>query len=227
MKYIALLAVLTLLQVGCGGTTSTSSTTQPGTTSPPATTSTTTTPSTTTQATTTTTTTGTPTTTQATTTTTAVTPNGPFTVAKYGFFPDPFTGSDEAHGSGCTPGAAQLPDGIWFGFVEGETSDTLVFDLACFWTGTAAAERATEDGEEVFDFYIRNENPDTRTLQRDPAGTAYWLDASGDLTPKAIPMSDWPVTTGSPYQECPGDNCAAWVYINGGVVTELVEQYLP
>ena len=206
-KLIALLSVLTLLLVGCAGTTSTSSTTQPDTAS---------------------TTTAAPTTTAPpTTTTTVITATGPYTVAKYGLFPDPFTGSDEAHGSGCAPGTGQLPDGIWFGFVEGATSDTLAFDLACFWTGAAAAERATEDGEEVFDFYTRNENPETRTLQRDPAGTAYWLDASSDLTPQAIPMSDWPVTAGSPYQECPSDHCAVWVYVNGGVVTELVEQYLP
>jgi hypothetical protein len=233
MKLIALLAVLTLLLVGCGGNSSTSSTdtsapttsapatttTAPSTTTAPATT--TTAPPTTTEATTTTT--AAPTTTASTTTTTAP----EYTVANYGFFPDPFPGSDDANGSGCTPGAGQLPDGIWFGFVKGVTADTLTFDLACFWTGDAAAVRATADGQEVLDFYIRNQNPATRTMPRDTAGTAYWLDASGDLTPQAVPMSNWPDTGGTRYVPCPGDNCAAWVYINGGVITELVEQYLP
>jgi hypothetical protein len=40
-------------------------------------------------------------------------------------------------------------------------------------------------------------------------------------------MPDWPDTGGTRYVPCPGDYCAAWVYVNGGVITELVEQYLP
>ncbi len=40
-------------------------------------------------------------------------------------------------------------------------------------------------------------------------------------------MPDRPGTGGTAFQECPSDHCAAWVYVNDGVVTELVEQYLP
>jgi hypothetical protein len=229
MKLLALLAVLALLLVGCGGNTSTSST---GTTPAPPTT--TTTEATTTEATTTT---ATTTTTEATTTTTTApattTTEAPattapeYTVANYGLFPPVFAGTD-AHGSGCAPGSPTLPDGIWFGFVTSVTTTAYSFDLACFWTGQAAVDHATANGDEAFDFYIGNDNPTLRTVTFDPAGTAYWIDASAsDLTPQPIPMPDWPSNTGSHYVPCPGQYCAVWAYINSGVVTELVEQYLP
>jgi len=235
MKFFALLAVLTLLLVACSGTSST--TTTAGTTAPettttaPATTTTaaatTTTEATTTEATTTT---AATTTTEATTTTTAAatTTTAPeYTVANYGLFPPVFAGTD-AHGSGCAPGSPTLPDGIWFGFVTSVTTTAYSFDLACFWTGQAAVDHATANGDEAFDFYIGNDNPTLRTVTFDPAGTAYWIDASAsDLTPQPIPMPDWPSNTGSHYVPCPGQSCAVWVYINGGVATELVEQYLP
>ncbi|GBD84600.1 kelch motif protein [bacterium BMS3Abin02] len=169
------------------------------------------------------------TTTTAPSTTTTYGAQQEFSVFSNGFFPDPLPGSNEANGSGCVVSGSQLPDGIWFGFVEDAGAATVTFDLACFWTGEAAAAEAAADGQEPLegDFHIRDEDPQTRTVARDSAGTAYWLDGAGDLTPQAIPMSDWPVIGGTAYQECPGDHCAAWLYVNGGVVTELVEQYLP
>jgi hypothetical protein len=243
MKLLALLAVLALLLVGCGGNTSTSSTgttpappttttEAPTTTAPTTTTPTTTTteaPTTTATTTEATTTTAATTTTEATTTTTTApaTTAPEYTVANYGLFPPVFAGTD-AHGSGCAPGSPTLPDGIWFGFVTSVTTTAYSFDLACFWTGQAAIDHATANGDEAFDFYIGNDNPTLRTVTFDPAGTAYWIDASAsDLTPQPIPMPDWPSNTGSHYVPCPGQYCAVWAYINSGVVTELVEQYLP
>ncbi len=66
----------------------------------------------------------------------------------------------------------------------------------------------------------------TRHVPVDPAGTAYWLDMTGDLTPQPIPMASWPIPWDPSYQACPSDSCAVWLYVNGGVVTELIEQYL-
>jgi len=77
------------------------------------------------------------------------------------------------------------------------------------------------------DFTISNENPQTGSVPRDPQGTVYWRDGGGDLIPQPIAMLDWPVIGGTAYQDCPGHDCAAWLHVNGGVVTELVEQYLP
>ena len=46
-------------------------------------------------------------------------------------------------GSGCTPRAGDsLPDGRWFGFVDDAQADQVSFDLACWFTGTAAAAAA-------------------------------------------------------------------------------------
>lgn len=165
------------------------------------------------------------TTTQA-TTTTAVQATGPFTVATYGLFPPVFTGSNEAQGSGCAPGTDTLPDGIWFGYVRSVKDTSLSFDLACFWVGQAAADHSGD--EEVADaYYIGNDNPQLRTVPRDPSGTAYWIEANAGLAPQPVPMADWPVVGGNQYVPCPGQYCGVWLYINGGVATELVEQYVP
>jgi hypothetical protein len=168
---------------------------------------------------------GTTTTTTAAAGTTAPSSPSEFSVGNYGLLPDPLPGSDNANGSGCNPAGGDLSDGIWFGYVVDVTTDTLTFDLACFWTGQAAVDAAAKDGQQVSnDSYIRNDDPTTRTVQRDPAGTAYWVDPAMAGV-ESVAMSDWPVDTG--LQECPSDHCAAWVYINGGVVTELAEQFLP
>jgi hypothetical protein len=244
MKFFALFAVLTLLLVACSGNSSTTTTTGPGTTAlettttAPATTTsepasttteattTTSEPTTTTEATTTTMVTTT-TTTVPVTTTIALMPAAPYTVAAYGAFPEVFAGSDGAQGSGCAPGTDTLPDGIWFGYVRSVTDTSLSFDLACFWTGQAAIDHA--GGEEVNnDYFIGNTSSALRTVPRDPSGTAYWIDASvPDLALQPVPMADWPVAGGSHYIPCPGEYCGVWLYVNGGVATELVEQYVP
>lgn len=41
-----------------------------------------------------------------------------------------------------------------------------------------------------------------------------------------VPFADWPVDpTG--YTPCPGDFCGVWLFVNGGEVTEILEQYVP
>jgi len=237
MKYLAAFSLAALLLVGCSDDGANEAATSGAPISTSTTQESTTTSSTTTAAPTATTTVPpeTTTTTAAATTTTSEAPPttfdislAEFTADAYGFFPDPLPGSDEAHGSGCAPGADQLPDGMWFGFIENATADSFSFDLACFWTGAAAEAAAAADGEsEVYDFYIRNNTTQTRIVPRHPEGSAYWLDASGDLTPLQVPMQEWPVESDTSYQPCPGSFCAAWLYINGGQATEVIEQYLP
>jgi hypothetical protein len=233
MKTVAILTFLAVSLTGCSDDSSgmATSSTQPATTTTtqPATT-TTTQPATTT------------TTQPATTTTTQ--PATDFSTSSYGFFPDPLPGSKawiegaQAHGSGCAPGGGWLPDGMWFGFIIGATNHSVMFDLACFFTGDAAALASVADGEGVppSDFYISNNSSNIRTGPRSPTGTAYWLDVTNDLLPQAIAMIDWPSSVSAPYplgvswQECsavPMGFCAAWLYINDGIVTELIEQYLP
>ena len=81
--------------------------------------------------------------------------------------------NERASGSGCTPpDDGGLPDGRWFGFAdEGAGAEELSFDLACWFTGTAAAAAASEDGEESpppNDFHIRNASDRRRALTVDP-----------------------------------------------------------
>ena len=92
--------------------------------------------------------------------------------------------NERASGSGCTPPPADdLPDGRWFGFVDQADPDQLSFDLACWFTGTAAAAAAAEDGEESpppNDFYIRNGSDRLRSLPVDPGAAVDWLPNPGD-----------------------------------------------
>jgi len=203
MNRVPVLLALTLLLVACGGGELSSTTLGPAvtTTLPPFDTTTTKPP-------------------------TVATPLA-YSVGTAGFLPEPLSDSETAQGSGCVVSGDGLPDGMWFGYVEAMSTDTVIFDLACFYTGGAAVAAAAEDGEEAFDFYIRNENPDTRSVPIDLNGIAHWLDGAGDLTPQAMKMSSWPIIGGTAYQACPGDFCGVWLYVNDGVATELVEQYLP
>ncbi|MCB2223529.1 MAG: hypothetical protein KQH83_05065 [Actinobacteria bacterium] len=166
------------------------------------------------------------------TTTTTVAPTlppGPYYGPPPPYFPAPLPGSDQAHGSGCVVpgGSTTLPDGIWFGFAEGTTPGMLTFDLACFWTGAVAVDKATEDGEEAFDFYIRNNNPTTRQVPVSASARVWYVDmTSPDVSvPDEIPLSAWPHPDS--FMTCPDQWCSVWIYVNDGEVTALVEQYLP
>ncbi|HSM02363.1 MAG TPA: hypothetical protein VK960_08005 [Acidimicrobiia bacterium] len=122
---------------------------------------TTTTPSTTTVAVTTTT--IPPTTTVAPTTTTTVAPTTTTTVA-----PTTTTAPPPAAvpaGSGCTPSGDVLPNGTWYGFIEGVdvVEVEFTFDLACVFEGDQQPIAILEDGRDLntymeFTPYFRNRN---------------------------------------------------------------------
>lgn len=240
-RWVCLISLL-VLTASCGGGTDGAATTTPAedlttmadvttttavsTTSVPATTAATaTTVETTTTAPPSTTTTEPPTTTI--TTTTAAPPTtaaGPFVYA--GEFPPVFGGPLDAHGSGCAPGPGSLPDGIWFGFARGWTTGDVDFDLACFYTGNAAAAEATARGEESpppNDYLITNDNPTLRTVPVAAGAVGYRLDMNIELAP--VPFADFIADPGE-FQACP-DFCLMWLYVNGGEVTEIVSQYVP
>lgn len=143
------------------------------------------------------------------------------------FPPDPLTGSKGASGSGCEPGAGDLPGGVWFGYVRQANASGIAFDLACFFFGDAAYVEGGADGVEVDDdYYVRNVNPTLRSVAVPSAATVHHIDATGDLGFMAVQFADWP-PPGFSYIPCPGDFCGVWLYVNGGTVTEIVEQYVP
>lgn len=208
--------VVALLLAACGDDTAVTTTTTPdATTEPPAVTSTTAAESTTTSE-------ASPATTLAPDTTTTTPP--PVFVTNGDFFPDVLPGSEGPNGSGCITGETVLGDGVWFGYVEGISGGTLTFDLACFFTGDAAVTAATEDDYEAFDYYIRNKNPKTYSAALAPGAMAYYVNGS-TIELVAIGAGAWP--NAASFLACPGEWCGVWLYVNQGLVTELVEQYVP
>lgn len=213
-----LLLTLLLLAAGCGDDEGATTVTSPISTT--AVTTTTVAP-TTTAATTTTAPTTTAPTTMATTTTAATL----YQIDPTDFFPDVFGAPGDPHGSGCVVGADVLPAGVWFGFAEAVSGGVITFDLACFFTGDAAVAAATADGEEAFDFYVRNQNPKVYSVPISPTAQVYYVDMITGPEPTPIAVSSWP--TADSFTTCPGEYCPVWLYVNGGVATGIVEQYLP
>ncbi len=141
--------------------------------------------------------------------------------------PDPLPGSGGAAGSGCAPGTEDLPDGVWYGYVTEIRPDSVVFDLACFFFGDVAWEKAAETGEEApNDVWIVNENPRLRTLEVAGDAVVWSITADPTLGRQGVAFGDWP-TSPNTYIPCPGEFCGVWLYVNGGRVTEIGEQYLP
>lgn len=246
MRRLGLFLVMALLVVtaACGdddtfltttapSTTQAGDTTAPTTTVPDATTTTGASTSTTAETTTTTAATTTTATTTTTTTTTTTAPEVVYLVDTAHFFPDPFPGSGGAHGSGCvTPGFDALPNGVWFGFAEGVGGGEIDFDLACFWTGTAActaqiADGLAADASECLDYYPQNNVATTFEVPIASGARVWYVDmTSGDVSsPTEIPLASWPHPDS--FQDCPSAHCSVWLYVNGGQATAIVEQYLP
>ncbi len=165
--------------------------------------------------------TATPGATNAATATTTTTTTAPAHVYVFGdeWTTNPAT---DAQGSGCTPGATGLPDGVWFGFAEAWSTSQIAFDMACWWTGAKAKEVGLAHGfEDVYDFYITNDNTTVRlvTVAGDIPAKQAGADAGVITLSQVIANPGGSLPTTAPYP--------AWIYVNGGVVTELAVQYVP
>lgn len=143
------------------------------------------------------------------------------------------SGTDSlAEGSGCTPGEGDLGDGRWFGYVAGVGADSLEFDLACFFSGEAAALAAAEDGAESpppNDYYVRNANDQIRAVDVDPATEVLWYPNVGDpTTGRTDPYATWVAEGG---QETEGRTGAfplgVWLTVEGGAVVHIEELWVP
>jgi hypothetical protein len=110
--------------------------------------------------------------------------------------------------------------------VDDAAASTLDFDLACWFTGDAAALAAAEDGEESpppNDYYVRNANPSLRTLDAESDATVAWLPNPGDpSTETTITYAAW-ITD----REGRGYQPGVWLTITAGAITEIREQYVP
>ena len=157
-----------------------------------------------------------------------------YVVGEPGVFPRPDTttgplpGSEGAGGSGCAPVSTSLSDGIWFGFVTAKSDTSITFDLACYFFGTIAVAEAANDGVvDEDEIYIRNANPTMRTITVDPSVLVY--EYFEDLTDtievpfNPVLFAHWPEDPSFP-NPCPGESCGVWLFVNDGVVTEMMEQ---
>jgi hypothetical protein len=136
-----------------------------------------------------------------------------------------------ANGTGCAPPGDVLPDGVWFGEITAVStaagSESVSLDLGCLYTGANAQAEAAFDGTDApNDFYIRNVVPKIFTTRVAPGFRAVWLRT--DLVFVESGFAGWNAkTAAAPFMECPGVDCRVWLYVNGGRVTELLEQFLP
>lgn len=119
-------------------------------------------------------------------------------------------------GSGCTPGGDTLPEGTWFGFVEGVVMTPtggadMTFDLACYFEGDQADLAAAEDGRTVEEPpYVRNQNP--KVFHFD-----VWDEAQVDSYMGGGPFSTWFVTVPADDGCSPSTGyhaCPLWVMID-------------
>ncbi len=161
------------------------------------------------------------TTTEGTTTTTTVetttTSAESTTTTTEGLPDEPPRREDAASGSGCAPGAGALPDGWWYGSVDGPAADKqLSFDLACYYIGAAAEAEAASRGDEVSnDYYIVDETTQVRVVP-----------VSGDATGSCVELQSTLEMVECAPEDVAGD-WGVWIRVFGGTVDRLVEQYAP
>jgi hypothetical protein len=133
---------------------------------------------------------------------------------------------DGASGSGCTPGdAVTLPEGEWFGLVVSTSPTGIVFDLACWFTGEAAIDAAAEDGEESpppNDYYVRNENPQTRSLAVSAEALVVWYPTGDPASETEVSFQEWA-------DEVVGRGFmfGVWLDVIDGEVLGIREQWVP
>jgi len=128
-----------------------------------------------------------------------------------------------ASGSGCAPPGDTLPDGDWFGFIEGidTTGDPrLTFDLACYFDPPEDNIAAAEDGRAVpveFTPYIRNQNPKVFELTVAPGAVVdeFFSIVAFNVWVVSIPAENG-CSPATGYRACP-----VWVEISGGAVVML------
>jgi len=135
------------------------------------------------------------------------------------YYPEPIQAGSDLFGSGCSPGAGPLPDGIWFGELTNVGPNSFDFDLMCFAPNPPGSTE--EDG--IGD--ITNNNPAIRTVPVDTSAHVYVLDPAMNWmdmlyqTWSAEPI----LGNGCP----PGCLLQGWVYVNGGEATEITMVWTP
>lgn len=138
----------------------------------------------------------------------------------------PTTSPDASPGGlPAEPEGEDLADGRHFGFIRNVDvqGSSISFDVAVFLTGDEAQQAAQERGEalgdDVFDYFIVNDDPATRTLQVAGDARIQILTGGGaDLGSSTLQgLSD----------HLPRPENGFWIGIENGEIVEVEEQYVP
>jgi hypothetical protein len=135
------------------------------------------------------------------------------------------TTPDGPSGSGCTPGdAVSLPEGEWYGVVVSASPSGIEFDLACWFTGEAAIAAAAEDGAEdpPNDYYVRNDNPQIRSLPVGAEAEVTWYPTGDPASEATVTFEEWVAGTISR-----GLLFGLWLDVIDGEVFRIREQWVP
>lgn len=133
-----------------------------------------------------------------------------------------------------TPAATALPtdlaDGRHYALLQAldTTKRVLTVDVVQFLTGEEAEKAAREDGEEAFDYYVRNQNPKLRDL----TFAARMTIVTNTITAEESGSSSKDVTItlaelASYVKNGRAKGALFWFDLKGGVVVRLHEQYTP
>jgi hypothetical protein len=136
-------------------------------------------------------------------------------------------GDQPANGSGCTPGTDTLPDGTWFGFVDGVNGDRMVVDLACMYTGVRAEQ--VDGYVDATPYHVVNDNPALRSVPLAPGATFFLHDDASRIDPAA--RRGWDVEEMWRHlADRPGGQggwrdgtAAVWILVEGGRLVEAME----
>ena len=104
-------------------------------------------------------------------------------------------------------------------------ANTMSFDLACWFSGMAAAIAAAEDGEESpppNDYYIRNDSNQLRTVLVAASASVAWLPTGDPADIMTGTYEEW-IADRPVRSYLPG----VWIEIEDGEVTLIEEQYVP
>lgn len=123
-----------------------------------------------------------------------------------------------------------LEDGRHYAYLKSldTASRALGVDVIQFLTGEAAEKAAAEDGEEAYDYYIRNQNKKVRTLSLAPNVRVVVNTLTASETGSS--SKDTEITLAklkSYFDKGEAQRRVFYVTLAGGRVTRINEQYLP
>jgi hypothetical protein len=126
--------------------------------------------------------------------------------------------------------ATDLKDGRHYAYLKAldTTKLTLTLDVVQFLTGEEAEKAAADDGEEAYDYYIRNQNTKLRTLTVAPGAavvvnTLTASETGSSSKDKAITLAK----LATYFAKGEAQERVFYVTLSGSRVVKINEQYLP